>query len=134
MVTEALKKQISQDLRFEKGSELGWRSLLNAVMTYCIKQYTKTIEFELQANLRMESDLNFVQMNLLTQFSNHMYQLSHLSNVWSKLLEHVVINLQTAYHVLNKKRSNCADSANEYTKNLLCILKTESPRTDASSR
>jgi hypothetical protein len=84
-VAEALRKQLSEDLRLRRESEPGWRSLSNAVKMRRIEQDRQTIEFEIQANLSEESDINFVKMHLLTHFYHHIRQLGYVSNVSSKL-------------------------------------------------
>jgi hypothetical protein len=109
-VAEALRKQLSEDLRLGRESIQGWRSLLNAVKTHRIMQDRQTIEFEVQAKFSEESDFNFVKMHLLTHFSNHIRQLGHLSKVSSELPEHAMMDIKAAYRISNR---------NEVTKQIL---------------
>jgi hypothetical protein len=104
-VAEALRKQLSEDLRLGRESEPGWRSLSNAAKTRRIEQDRQTIEFEVQANLSEESDFNFVKMHLLTHFSHHIRQLGHLSNVSSELPEHAMMDIKAAYRISNRNEA-----------------------------
>ncbi|KAF8533230.1 hypothetical protein BDD12DRAFT_899866 [Trichophaea hybrida] len=89
-VAEALRKQLSEDLRLERESEPGWRSLLKAAKTCRIEQDRQTIEFEVQGNLSEESDFNF---------------LGHLSNVSSELPERAMMDMKAAYRISNRNKA-----------------------------
>ena len=103
-IAEVLKKQLSEDLRLGRESEPGWKSLLNAAKTRPIEQDRQTVKLKVQANLSEESVFNFVTMHLLTDFSNHICQHGHLSIVNTKLLEHAMMDINTAYHILNRNK------------------------------
>ena len=77
MIAEALRKQLSEDLKLGRELERGWKSVLNTTKMNHIKQDRQNLKFDVQANLSKESDFNFIKIYFLTHFSYHIYQLSH---------------------------------------------------------
>jgi len=89
-VPEALNKQHTLDKQEERSSDPAWNNLSVAAKCRRIDEDKMQLKSEIAQHLVDESDINFMKIPLLNQFSDHFHQLGNLFNVRSKLPENAM--------------------------------------------
>jgi len=100
--------QLTLDKQEEWGSDPTWNNLSAAAKRGQVDEDRTQIESEIAQHLVDESDFNFVKMDLLNHFSDHIRQLGKPLNVSSELQQKAMMDLKQAY-----RRSNRHEAASQ---------------------
>jgi len=104
-VSEALKKHLTLDKQVGLDSHPAWNNLSAAAKCGCVDGDETQIESAIVQHYVYKFDFNFVKMQLLNYFSDHIRQLGNLLNASSKLPEWAMMDYKHAYEQSNRQET-----------------------------
>ena len=102
MVSAVWKKKLTLDKQEERESDPVWNNLSGPVKRHSVDQDKMQRVSKIAQNLVDESDINFVKMHLLNDFSDHICQLGYRCNASSELPEKAMMDHEQVYRQLNR--------------------------------
>jgi len=101
-----MKRQRTLNNQEEPESDRAWNNVSTAAKCCCIDEDKMQIKSKITQHLLDESDFNFVKMQLLNCFSDHITQLGNHGNVSSELPRQAMMDLKQMYQHSNRHKAD----------------------------